>query len=402
MPAVPAVSCALLAGVLIVQAGAPATTVIKTPFELVSLWSDEMLDYLMGEKQPPCSGENASKCQRLNAGVCDDTAYFRFQSSRYRAVEVPPRTLAKQSKATNPQSFNLELPNAGYSHVGNIHDYAFASFTTLELAFRCNGDACPVPRFQIGSVQRIDLSVLNGQQTFDLTRDARILPDGPIVATIDDTVRSSLFEDTQATYQVRVVAECFSVAPAPKEWKFPVHESPSAGADALGVVIARVTPGSGMAFTYQPASGPPITFEPDWVEPDWSYTFLMEHTILDRDGDWVRLPARPFPKPVWIQLPGRRETPRLQPGTVYKLSKALSARRSGAEVTATFDAGTIIIVLAINGRTVEFRKEEPFDVPCGEAVPRPPHPPPTYVIDGGDLYDADSHLAVKPVYTKGC
>jgi hypothetical protein len=401
MPAVVSACATLFAGWLIVQAGTPSAPTLRTPLEVVSLWSSEMFDYLTGETQAACSGENAATCQRLNPGVCDDTAYFRFLSSRYRPVEAPPPTPARQADTSSPLPVRLVLRNAGYSHVGNIHDYAFAEFKAFELAFLCAGDPCAGSRLQTGAIRRIDVSVVNAQRTYDLTPDAKVLADGPIVAPVDETLKASIFEDQQATYQVRVVAECFTVAPSPREWRVTVHESPAAGAPALGTVIARVTPGSGIEFAYQPAGGHEAPFEPDWIERDWGYTFLLEQTILDRSEDWYLLPARPFPKAVWIQLPGRAERHRVEPDTIYRLSKPLEARRTDSPETEQFDGGTII-VLGIKGRTVEFRKEEPFDMPCGDEPPRPRQPLPTYLIDAGQLYDSDGHLALKPAYTRGC
>ena len=93
--------------------------------------------------------------------------------------------------------------------------------------------------------------------------------------------------------------------PTPAEWKLPLYESPSVKAKSAGALIARVMPGEGMEFTFRPPSGEDVKFDPDWVLPDWGYTFMMDHTVLDRKGDWFQLPPRPFRDAVWIHLPGR-------------------------------------------------------------------------------------------------
>ena len=117
-----------------------------------------------------------------------------------------------------------------------------------------------------------------------------LLPDGPIVVPIDDRLKTSLFSDPASIYQVRAVAECFSAAPIPHEWTFPVYASPE-GTGKLGAITARVAPGTGMEFSYQPDGGKPMPFSPDWVEADWGYTFLMNQTDVPCNGDE---PVRPL------------------------------------------------------------------------------------------------------------
>jgi hypothetical protein len=77
---------------------------------------------------------------------------------------------------------------------------------------------------------------------------------------IDQALKESLFSDSASIYQVRAVAECFSVAPSPFEWTLPVYMSPD-GVDSVGAVIARVTPGEGMQFAYRPTGGKEMSFE---------------------------------------------------------------------------------------------------------------------------------------------
>ena len=93
-----------------------ADTRIKTPFQVVPLWSDEMLAYLMGVKQAACSGPEASKCERLNTGVCDGRAYFTVGPSTRQGLKTAlPRTTSKQTESANPQYFALEIWHAASS-----------------------------------------------------------------------------------------------------------------------------------------------------------------------------------------------------------------------------------------------------------------------------------------------
>ena len=146
-------------------------------------------------------------------------------------------------------------------------------------------------------------------------------------------------------------------------------------AKSAGALIARVMPGEGMEFTYRPPSGEDVTFDPDWVLPDWGYTFMMDHTVLDRKGDWFELPPRPFRDAVWIQLAGRAGAGSanvLSQRSTYTLSKTIKVRSSGMAGAAVFSAGTNIVVVNIRKHALEILKEEPFDMPCDvETVPEP-------------------------------
>jgi len=395
---------ALSVGLLILVSGVSSVAAqgIRTPFQLVPLWSNEMLDYLIGKRQAACSGVSSGSCARVNSGLCDDTASFTFSPSANRA-EVPFRGPARQTESANPQYFELQLRNAGYSFGSRLFDYTRAEFDQMELVFGCSfsgNDACPAERFQTGAVRRIELSVRDGEKKLDLTRVAKVLPDGPILVPIDRAVKDTLFSDTGSIYQVRAVAECFSVAPSPFEWTLPVYRSPD-GVDGVGAVIVRVFPGRGMEFAYRATDGQEVPFEPDWVAPDWGYTFLMQQTMLDRTGDWFQLPPRPFPSAVWIHLPGRGELSRLEQGQIYSVSKTVKALPKGGRRTVTLAEGNFV-VLSVHDRTLEIRKEEPFDLECAGTEPVRGRKLQTYLVDVAEIYDADRHLRLRLAYPKGC
>jgi hypothetical protein len=150
---------ALLAGVLILLSGFSfgAAEAIKTPFQLVPLWSDEMLGYLIGRRQAACSGVNSATCERLNTGSCDGTAYFRIVPSNVQGG-VPFRRAAKQTESANPQYFELQLRNAGYSGVSRIFDYTRAELDAIELVFACSfsGNARRTVSNGLGPASRIE------------------------------------------------------------------------------------------------------------------------------------------------------------------------------------------------------------------------------------------------------
>jgi hypothetical protein len=390
----------------IVLAGAVirADSRIKTPLRVVPLWSDEMMAYLTGDKQAACSGTTASPCQRLNSGTCDGTAYFTTGSLTKEHLNTSlSRPPSKQAHSANPQYFALEIRRAASASHLSIF-YSPAELAELELVFNCSfsgNDACPTGRFQTGAVQRVELTPLEGGPAVDLTTAATVRPDGAIVLPIGDDLERSIFSRPGLVYQVAVTAECFSVAPVPVEWTLPLYESPSPGAKSAGAIVARVLPGDAIEFTYRSPDGTAAKWEPDWVEPDWGYTFMMDQTILERAGDWFLLPPRPFPRAVWVQLPGRAPSGVLNAHEVYRLTKTVVAPRTRRHAAQVFKAGTNIYIERILDGALEVRAEEPFDMPCGEDVPKP-RKMPAYVVGAEQFYDGDLHLRLQPAYTRGC
>jgi hypothetical protein len=400
---------ALLTAVLVHSAGSSgaAQTRIKTPFQVISLWSEEMLDYIVGTRQQACSGANAAKCERIDSGVCDGIANIAFKPG---FVEPLGRTeAARQREAAKPQIFSVGITNAVYRETLGHHQWDDG---LLELVFDCNisgNDVCPAGRFQIGRLHRLDVAPIGDLKNV-FTPETRVDTEGKIVISLDPVLRKKISADSSPFYHVRVVAECFTVKPVPIEWKFPLHEGPSARAKSPGNLIVRVSAGSHADFIYQRSDGSEVPFEPDWTEPDWGYTYLMEQTILDRQGDWAQVPRRPFPQPVWIRMPSvptrageaKPGISRLEVGETYELSKTVRARRRGATRSTVFKPGPVIVV-GIKGAVIEIRREESFDSPCSDdhnpakSVDRP-----TYLVDAEELYDADLHLKLHPAYTRGC
>jgi hypothetical protein len=402
--------CAALTAALVLSASLAARQRISMPFQVVSLWSDEMIEYLTGARQQACSGSNAVRCTRINPGVCDAVTYLAFGSASREAARTP-LSLARQTETSHPVSFTLLVQNASYNFVTHVHRIDSPDEAAIEFMFDCGGlEGCPGGRLRAGTVRRIELHALDGAVTADLTRAARVDSAGTIVVALDAAVRKSLFAGSPPIYRTRVVAECFAVRVPPIEWKLPVHESPAADARRLGAIIARVKPAEGLQYVYQPETGPEIAFDPDWVQADTGYTYLMEQTILDRRDEWVQLPPRPFASAVWLQIPFRpRFDGDTRPGVsgvrlgpVYELSKDVKTRTTNGTGVTVFERGNLV-VLAIRGRTLEIRREEPYDSPCEEPLKEEPRvKPQTYLVEAEELYDANLHLQLQPAYPKGC
>jgi hypothetical protein len=105
---------------------------------------------------------------------------------------------------------------------------------------------------------------------------------------------------------------------------------------------------------------------------------------------------------VRVYLPGREEIFSVEPGTVYTLSKTVKARAKGTNKPAVFRGGELLVI-GVNGRTLEFRKEEEFDSVCSDAYDPPRSVrQPTYLAYVEEFYDADLHLQLQPAYPKGC
>lgn len=92
----------------------------------------------------------------------------------------------------------------------------------------------------------------------------------------------------------------------------------------------------------------------------------------------------------------------MEPGRVYTLARKVRARRRGARGTGTIGPGQFFL-MAVDGRTLQIREEEPSDMPCSEEDERAPRRDlPTYLVDADDLYGANLHLPMRVAYPKGC
>ena len=78
--------------------------------------------------------------------------------------------------------------------------------------------------------------------------------------------------------------------------------------------------------------------------------------MLDRRGDWFQLPRRPFPRAAWLRLPNARVST-FEEGRIYKLAEPVSAQRQDTGGIEALSGN--IVVLAITGRRLAIRKEQP-------------------------------------------
>ena len=392
-------SLALFAAILSIGTIPSAQPRINTPFQVISLWSDEMMSYLTGERQPACSGDKRADCTRVNPGICDGTVHVSFGSPG-RFVQFPWGSPQMQTETRDPKGFRLSVVSSDEK--------------TLELKFECaisdRTDDCPTGMFHIGLLREVDARTPEGELALDLGRHSRVLPEGKLVVSLDEAARKVLYSGRHSFYLVRAAAECFLVPPLPVEWIHPLYDGPSVTSARLGALVARFTPFNTMEWIVRTNSGSETVFEPDWVQSDWGYLYLMEQTVLDRRGDWVQLPLKPFSQAVWLQLSVRDRSAydghpglhRLEPGPVYELTKDISARPTNGKGTAVFKNGDTIVVVAIHDRVLEFRKEEESDSPCAGNDAPAKRTLQSFRAPAEAFYDADLHLRLTRAYPKGC
>jgi hypothetical protein len=400
------------AALLLIGTALSAQTRINTPFEVGSLWSEDMLRHLTGERQPACSGEKSADCKRLHEGICDGTVNVAFGDA-FPGSGLPLGTPTIQSGTGAPKGFRLVVSNELFSP-GGLQFRALGREESLELTFECAdtgaGADCPTGIFHVGVLRVAEVRTPDGERLFDLMPRSRVHPEGEVMVSLDDAMRKVLDFGTHPFYRVRVAAQCFVVPAVAVDWRVPVHDGPSATSKSLGAIIARVTRFQGIEWIYRANDGKEVSFEPDWVQADTGYDYLMEQTILDRRGEWVQLPRRPFPQAVWLQRPVRergdalveRGSQRLRPGVVYRLSKAVTARVKDGTRTVAFNDQDTFVVVAIRDRVLEIRKDEEFDSPCSDGKAPAGRTFQTFLVNAEEFYDADLHLQVMIDAPKGC
>jgi hypothetical protein len=196
--------------------------------------------------------------------------------------------------------------------------------------------------------------------------------------------------------------ECVARRSGPRVRAFPLHAEPDPDSREVGRLLIVRQPEEPLGALFLPTDSLEARlFVPDLYDPDWGYGPPWFHqTLLERRGEWYRLPRRPFPEPVWVPLGrGGREVQvyRVDPERIYTALGPLAARHG----VASEDGGTVVVSLSRDA--VFLRPEEPWDMPCELDEPAPPPSPSHGVrIPFSELYDEDLHLLLRVRYTRGC
>lgn len=115
------------------------------------------------------------------------------------------------------------------------------------------------------------------------------------------------------------------------------------------------------------------------------------HTVLEKKGDWLKLPRSPFPKDVWIRMPGAGQRVR-------------AIDRFGVlEVNTPTYSGGVVLDKIEGGFYVGRREDDHFDNPCipGNKKTKTPKMG-TLRIPIQELFDQNQHIRAKIKYTRGC
>jgi hypothetical protein len=201
------------------------------------------------------------------------------------------------------------------------------------------------------------------------------------------------------------------VARAPNEFVLPLYGEPDSMSAGMGTIrITRVDVAGPEVFTF--GYGPPGEPETEWVTDQMPVDVIYGgyyHTALEHRGDWVRLPAGPFPTPVWIDWRATfHSPPEVETifGEVY-MPGAVEAELAGLEVPTPWEAPGVIYVRA-QGDRIWFRLEGPDDGPCpGASPPQDPIQPSVdaereFSLGIEEIVDDRGHLLPRVKYARGC
>lgn len=198
-------------------------------------------------------------------------------------------------------------------------------------------------------------------------------------------------------------------APSPGPWRLELWDQPSAQAVSLGWLELRPDEKLGLRFRFIPSakSKKPIPFSPDISCPFIRSDCFAEHTILEKQGDWIRLPARPWPGSVWVNLrKSWNTTARAReiviPGRSYQLLRSPRATRQTTGNNQFLHEGEEIFVKQIVGGNLIVRRALPGDEKCAPEDQDLAQGQPEYAVAMSELYDGRGRLRIQPAYADYC
>jgi hypothetical protein len=198
---------------------------------------------------------------------------------------------------------------------------------------------------------------------------------------------------------------------APNEFALPLYAEPDSTSARMGSIrITRVDVAGPEVFTF--GYGPPGEPETEWVTDRMPVDVIYGgyyHSALEHRGDWVRLPADPFPTPVWIDWRATfHSPPELESifSGIY-VPGSVEAELIGLDGPPAWDAPGVVYVRR-EGDRIWFRLERPDDTPC--PVSSPPQDQIRPGVDAerefslgiDELFDDRRHLLPRVKYGRGC
>ena len=167
----------------------------------------------------------------------------------------------------------------------------------------------------------------------------------------------------------------------------PVFKAPSANSERMGYILLAPQPPKGLwAYFIPEATGIAMSFLPDLYDVDWGYGPWFHQTILEKSGNWIKLPKKPFPEPVWLdssKLAQKPDVKEVMLGEIYLL---------GDES---------ILILDFDDTGIIVRPEQEADFCCCTDPPAI-QPFTSRHIPYTDLFDKDGHLKLDYKYKRAC
>lgn len=173
-----------------------------------------------------------------------------------------------------------------------------------------------------------------------------------------------------------------------KIWIISVYAEATSKSSKIGELRMSIKPGKPFEYSFWSSlTEKSISFTPDMFDPDWGYGPTSHQTVIDRKGDWIKLPKNPFPKDVWIKLDSKlvqKELRTIQIKKVYTLE------------------GKNLIVLKVEKEKLLVRVEQDADYWCNSGTPPPLKKLNPFWVDKKELWDSDQHLKLQKAHTRGC
>jgi len=201
------------------------------------------------------------------------------------------------------------------------------------------------------------------------------------------------------------------VQETPDEFQLDVFSAPDSASEQLGTIWIRRVPDvvgpEQLAFTYQREGGPEAAWTLDRTQSDGYGGYF--HTVLEQRGDWVGLPAEPFPVPVWIDWRATFESaPEVESifEGIYMMTD-VEAEPLGLGGPRTWDEPGVVFLRSARDR-VWFRLETPSDMQClpSDDADGPSEPGPDadaeHSLPIDDILDERGHLRLRVKYERGC
>ena len=196
--------------------------------------------------------------------------------------------------------------------------------------------------------------------------------------------------------QTKNLKECRADKLKSVTWELNLYKEADHRAIKNGKIRITAIPGKGLHAEYSLNNSKWLPLESDSKQTDWGYSSYFEFTLKDVRKDWLQLPRRPFPDPVWINL--KKDWPLKNKEEVLPVPSQL-------ETDAVYTVAPLgnIVILKFTGQSIVYRKENKNDMLCGEE----PQPIPTLELKKFNrpvdiLYDSDGHLKAWLAYPRGC